>query len=113
MKKILKYLIIPISIIMFSGCNNFKRFEQKKYFCNPNELNIDLIDILETRSIKKAYVTVKEQEYQLKINSITENEINLQFDNIKIIINIIDNKISAFTENKVLFLNCDESKFNI
>ena len=112
MKYSLKVLIL-FSILIIQGCNNFKRFEQKKYFCNTNDLEIDLIDILETRSIKKAYVTVSNKEYLVTINSLTDSEINLQFDKINIIINIINNKISAITENKVLFLNCEESNFNI
>ena len=113
MKLALIFFTYILLIITIQGCNNFKRFEQKKYFCNKNELGIDLIDILETRSIKKAYVTVSNKEYLVTINSLTESEINLQFDKINIIINIINNKISAITENKVLFLNCEESNFNI
>ena len=113
MKLGLKFFIFIFLIITVQGCNNFKRFEQKKYFCNENELGIDLIDILETRSIKKAYVTVSNKEYSATINSLTNSEINLQFDKINIIINIINNKISAITENKVIFLNCEESNFNI
>ena len=104
---------IFVSILLIQGCNNFKRFEQKKYFCNTNDLEIDLIDILETRSIKKAYITIRNTEYKASINSITDNEINLQFDKINIVINIVKNKISATTENKVFFLNCEESNFNI
>ena len=109
---ILKVFIF-FSILIIQGCNNFKRFEQKKYFCNVNDLEIELIDILETRSIKKAYVTVRSTEYKASINSITDNEINLQFDKINIIINIINNKISANAENKIFFLDCEESNFNI
>ena len=113
MKLALKFFTYILLIITIQGCNNFKRFEQKKYFCNKNELGIDLIDILETRSIKKAYVTVSNKEYLVIINSLTESEINLQFDKINIIINIINNKISANAENKIYFLDCEESNFNI
>jgi len=113
MKSALKVFTFIFLIITVQGCNNFKRSEQKKYFCNKNELGIDLIDILETRSIKKAYVTVSNKEYLVTINYLTDSEINLQFDKINIIINIINNKISAIKENKVLFLNCEESNFNI
>ena len=112
MKYSLKVLIL-FSILIIQGCNNFKRFEQKKYFCNANDLEIELIDILETRSIKKAYITIRNTEYKALINSITDSEINLQFDKINIVINIVKNKISATTENKVFFLNCEESNFNI
>ena len=112
MKYSLKVLIL-FSILIIQGCNNFKRFEQKKYFCDANALEIELIDILETRSIKKAYVTVRNIEYKALINSITDSEINLQFDKINIVINIVKNKISATTENKVFFLNCEEINFNI
>ena len=113
MKLALKLFVFFFLITIIHGCNNFKRFEQKKFFCNANELKIDLIDIIETRSIKKAYVTVSNKEYSATINSLTNSEINLQFDKINIIINIINNKISAITENKVIFLNCEESNFNI
>ena len=113
MKIIVNFIIVSLFLVLLLGCNNFKRFEQKKYFCSPNELDIDLIDVLETRSIKKAYVTVKNKEYQLTINSLTESEIDLQFDEINIIISIINNKISAITKNKVFFLDCEESNFNI
>ena len=113
MKINLKYLILTLFIIIVSGCNNFKRFEQKKYFCKPNELNIDLIDVLETSSIKKAYITMNAKEFKLEIISLTDEEINLQFNKINIIINKINNNISAFVENKVFFLNCEESNFNI
>ena len=112
MKYSLKVLIL-FSILITQGCNNFKRFEQKKYFCNVNDLEIELIDVLETRSIKKAYVTIRSTEYKASINSITDSEINLQFDKINIVISTIDNKISVITENKVFFLNCEESNFNI
>jgi hypothetical protein len=113
MKLALKLFVFFFLITIIHGCNNFKRFEQKKFFCDTNELKIDLIDILETRSIKKAYVTVSNKEYPVTINSLTASEINLQLDKINIIINIINNKISAITENKVIFLNCEESNFNI
>ena len=113
MKLALKFFTYILLIITIQGCNNLKRFEQKKYFCNKNELGIDLIDILETRSIKKAYVTIRSTEYKASINSITDNEINLQFDKINIIINIINNKISANAENKIFFLDCEKSNFNI
>ena len=106
-------VFIFVSILLIQGCNNFKRFEQKKYFCNANDLEIELIDVLETRSIKKAYVTIRNTEYKVSINAITNSEINLQFDKINIIINIINNKISANTENKIYFLDCEESNFNI
>ena len=113
MKLAFKLFVFFFLITIIHGCNNFKRFEQKKFFCDTNELKIDLIDILETRSIKKAYVTIRSTEYKASINSITDNEINLQFDKINIVINIVKNKISATTENKVFFLNCEESNFNI
>ena len=37
-------------VLILTGCNNFKRFEQKKFFCKANELNIDLIDVIETNN---------------------------------------------------------------
>lgn len=113
MRYILNFFLPFFLITTIQGCNNFKRFEQKKFFCNANELKIDLIDILETRSIKKAYVTVSNKEYPVTINTLTDSEINLQYDKINIIINIKNNKISAIKENKVIFLHCEESNFNI
>ncbi len=111
--KFLKFFFIFLLTIFLIGCDNFKRFEQKKYFCKPNKLDIELIDILETRSIKKAYITIKGKEYQMKISSISESKINLQYSNFDINISFIDNQISIATENEVVFLSCEESNFNI
>ena len=100
-------------VLILSGCNNFKRFEQKKYFCSENELNIELIDILETSSIKKSYLTIKEKEYLANIISLNSEEINIELNDIKININLNNNQITALNENKIFFLKCEKSKFNI
>ena len=105
--------IIIIYILFFLGCNNFKRFEQKKYFCNSNDLNIELIDILETRSIKKSYLTIKGKEYPTEILNINNDEISLKLNSIYIKINLLNNEITANDDNKVYFLKCDKSNFNI
>ena len=102
--------IFLVSII--SSCN-FKRFEQKKYFCEANELNIALIDILETRSIKKSYLTIKGKEYLANIDTIDDKEINLTFNEINIKINLENNEISATNNKNIYFLNCEKSNFNI
>ena len=48
-------------LLFFASNCNFKRFEQKKFFCEKNKLDIELIDILETRSIKKVTSLLKEK----------------------------------------------------
>ena len=108
----LKFLII-FNLLFLLGCNNFKRFEQKKYFCDSNDLDIELIDILETRSIKKSYLTIKGKEYPTKILDINNDEIKLKLKDIYIKINLLNNEISANVDNKLFFLNCDKSDFNI
>ena len=99
-------------LFLISNCN-FKRFEQKKFFCKENKLDIELIDILETRSIKKSYLTIKGKEYLAKINKIDDKEINLIFNEINIKINLENNEISATNNKNIFFLNCEESNFNI
>ena len=112
----MKKLFIPfyffLLLLLTSNCN-FKRFEQKKFFCEKNKLDIELIDILETRSIKKSYLTIKGKEYIAKINNIDDMEINLIFNDINIKINLENNEISATNNKNIFFLNCEESKFNI
>ena len=99
-------------LFLISNCN-FKRFEQKKFFCKENKLDIELIDILETRSIKKSYLTIKGKEYLAKINKIDDKEINLIFNEINIKINLENNEISATNNKNIYFLNCEETNFNI
>ena len=73
----------------------------KKNFFEKSKLDIELIDILETRSIK-SYLTIKGKEYIAKINKINDKEINLIFNDIDIKINLENNEISA-TNNKNIF----------
>ena len=112
MKNIYLFFSFVFLISIISNCN-FKRFEQKKYFCEPNKLDIELIDILETRSIKKSYLTIKGKEYLANIDKINNKEINLVFNQINIKINLENNEISATNNKNIFFLNCEESKFNI
>ena len=70
MKKFIISFFFFLLLSITSNCN-FKRFEQKKFFCEKNKLDIELIDILETRSIKKSYITIKGKEYLAKINEIS------------------------------------------
>ncbi len=112
MIKIYSFITFLLVSILISNCN-FKRFEQKKYFCESNDLNIELIDILETRSIKKSYLTIKGKEYQADINKITQKEILLVFNDINIKINLKNSTISATNNENIFFLNCEESNFNI
>ena len=112
MKKFL-ISIFFFQLLFFTSNCNFKRFEQKKFFCERNKLDIELIDILETRSIKKSYITIKGKEYLAKINEISDMEISLVLNDINIKINLENNEISA-TNNKIIyFLNCEDSNFNI
>ena len=54
MKKFFISIFFFLLLFFNSNCD-FKRFEQKKFFCEKNKLDIELIDILETRSIKKSF----------------------------------------------------------
>ena len=112
MKKILISIFFFLLLLSISNCN-FKRFEQKKFFCEKNKLDIELIDILETRSIKKSYLTIKGKEYIAIINEINDTSINLIFNDIDIKINLENNEISVTNNKNIYFLNCEESNFNI
>ena len=112
MKKIFISIFFFILLFLVGSCN-FKRFEQKKFFCEENKLNIELIDILETRSIKKSYLTIKGKEYVAKINKINDIEISLMFNDINIKIDLENNEISATNNKNIYFLKCEETNFNI
>ena len=112
MKKLFTSFYFFLLLLLISNCN-FKRFEQKKFFCEKNKLDIELIDILETRSIKKSYLTIKGKEYIAKINNIDDMEISLIFNDINIKINLENNEISATNNENIFFLKCEESNFNI
>ena len=112
MRSIFLFFTFASLMSIISGCN-FKRFEQKKYFCESNKLDIELIDILETRSIKKSYLTIKGKEYLANIDTINNKEINLTFNEINIKINLESDEISATNNKNIFFLNCEKSNFNI
>ncbi len=112
MKKFFISIFFFILLFFNSNCN-FKRFEQKKFFCETNKLDIELIDILETRSIKKSYITIKGKEYLAKINEISDIEINLILNDINLKINLENNEISATNNENIYFLKCEETNFNI
>ena len=112
----MKFFFISIFFILspflLKNCN-FKRFEQKKFFCEKNKLDIELIDILETRSIKKSYITIKGKEYLANINEINHIEISLVLNDINLKINLENNEISATNNENIYFLKCEETNFNI
>ena len=112
MIKLSNIILILFFVVFVSNCN-FTRFEQKKFFCKSNKLDIELIDILETRSIKKSYLTIKGKEYLATINNINNNEILLVFNDIDIKINLKNNEISATNNENIYFLKCKETNFNI
>ena len=112
MKNFFISIFFFLLLFFISNCN-FKRFEQKKFFCEKNKLDIELIDILETRSIKKSYLTIKGKEYIAIINEINDTSINLIFNDIDIKINLENNEISVTNNKNIYFLNCEESNFNI
>ena len=112
MKKFIISIFFFLLLFITSNCN-FKRFEQKKFFCEKNKLDIELIDILETRSIKKSYITIKGKEYVAKINDISELEISLILNDINLKINLENNEISATNNENIYFLKCEETNFNI
>ena len=112
----MKKFFISIFFFLLLFCNSncdFKRFEQKKFFCEKNKLDIELIDILETRSIKKSYITIKGKEYIAKINEISNIEISLILNDINLKINLENNEISATNNENIYFLKCQETNFNI
>ncbi len=113
-KKMKKLFISIFFLLLFFNSNcDFKRFEQKKFFCEKNKLDIELIDILETRSIKKSYITIKGKEYIAKINEISNIEISLILNDINLKINLENNEISATNNENIYFLKCEETNFNI
>ena len=112
MKKFFISIFFFLLLFLNSNCD-FKRFEQKKFFCEKNKLDIELIDILETRSIKKSYLTIKGKEYIAIINEINDTSINLIFNDIDIKINLENNEISATNNENIYFLKCEETNFNI
>ena len=112
MKKFFISIFFFLLLFFNSNCN-FKRFEQKKFFCETNKLDIELIDILETRSIKKSYITIKGKEYIAQINAISDIEINLILNDINLKINLENNEISATNNKNIFFLKCEETNFNI
>ena len=107
------YISIFFFLLFFISNCDFKRFEQKKFFCKKNKLDIELIDILETRSIKKSYLTIKGKEYIAKINEISDIEISLILNDINLKINLENNEISATNNKNIFFLKCEETNFNI
>ena len=112
MKKVWIFMFFILLPFLANNCD-FKRFEQKKFFCEKNKLDIELIDVLETRSIKKSYITIKGKEYVAKINDISEIEISLILNDINLKINLENNEISATNNKNIYFLNCEETNFNI
>ncbi len=112
MKKFFISIFFFLLLFFNSNCE-FKRFEQKKFFCEKNKLDIELIDILETRSIKKSYITIKGKEHIAKISDISDIEINLILNDINLKINLENNEISATNNENIYFLKCEETKFNI
>ena len=112
MKKLFTSFYFFLLLLLISNCN-FKRFEQKKFFCEKNKLDIELIDILEARSIKKSYITIKGKEYIAKINEISNIEISLILNDINLKINLENNEISATNNENIYFLKCQETNFNI
>ena len=112
MKKIFISIFFFLLLFLNSNCD-FKRFEQKKFFCEKNKLDIELIDILETRSIKKSYITIKGKEYIARINEISDIGISLILNDINLKINLENNEISATNNENIYFLKCEETNFNI
>ena len=99
--------------MFFQGCDNFKRFGQEKYLCSQNKLSIYQIDIIKTRSLKKAYMITNEGEIPLKINSFNKKEVLLSSKELTININKNKNEITVSDENKIHFLKCKNETFNM
>ena len=105
-------LILLILLINLTGCN-FNRFGQEKYICRENKLNINVIDILQTRAIKKSYVTILGKEYFSEIKSLNKAKTVLFIDNIVITIDKKSNEITAMYNENIYFLKCEVEKFKI
>ena len=105
-------LILLIFFINLYGCN-FSRFGQEKYICRDNKLNINVIDVLQTRAIKKSFVTILGKEYFSEIRSLNDDLTVLFIDGITIKINKISKEISATQDEKIYFLKCEVEKFKI
>ena len=101
-----------IVIVNLCGCD-FKRFNQEKYVCNRNDLDINVIDVIQTSSIKKGFVTILGEEYFAEIKSLNKNQIILFIDNINIRINKNSQEITATFQEKIYFLKCEVEKFKI
>ncbi len=103
MNYIKKKLVLVILVINLYGCD-FKRFDQEKYVCNSNSLDIDVIDVIQTSSIKKGFVTISGKEYFAEIKSLNKDQIILFIDNINIRINKNSQEITATFQEKIYFL---------
>tara|TARA_Y100001954_G_C15522314_1_gene459933 strand:+ start:319 stop:663 length:345 start_codon:yes stop_codon:yes gene_type:complete len=108
----LKYVLFLV-IIFLTNCDSFKRFDQEKYSCSENKLSISDITILKTNAIKKAFVTMLGNEFEVDITSSNKKEIVLSFNDIYIVIDKDIKEISVNLENKILFLSCEVANFNI
>ena len=111
-KKFFGFYVIII-LFLLNGCDKFNRFGQEKYICSQNKLSVNQIDIIKTNAIKKAYMSVGNEELQLKIDSINKKEILLSNNDFIIKINKESNEVSISDENKIHFLKCKSETFNM
>ena len=105
-------LTLLVLLTTLIGCN-FKRFGQEKYVCLDNKLNINVIDIIQTRAIKKSYVTILGKEYFSEIKSLNDDKIVLFIDNMLITINKKSNEVTVTDNENIYFLKCDVENFKI
>ena len=112
-KFLFKIIFTLITLSFLNNCEKFKRFGQEKYFCSPNKLSIQQIDIIKTNSINKAYMVIANKEVQLEINVINKKEVLLTNNSYTIKINKNNNEISISDENKIHFLKCESETFNM
>ena len=73
----------------------------------------NVIDVLETRAIKKSFVTILGKEYFSEIRSLNDDLTILFIDGITIKINKISKEISATQDENIYFLKCEVEKFKI
>ena len=86
-KSLFKVILTLLILSLLNNCEKFKRFGQEKYFCSPNKLSIQQIDIIKTNSINKAYMVIANKEVPLEINAINKNEVLLTNNSYTIKIN--------------------------
>ena len=114
--KYLKILFIFIFFfILITNKDVFLRFNYEKYKCESNNLGIREIVILKEQLGSKVEVQTKEKFYNMKVVESSKEKIILKDLNnqIKIVINRINEKISVLYKKNTYSLLCTKNTFRI